>query len=59
MKLLLVILFVFLFLLILNFFSSLTAFFPKISPNQRENFYFIGKVKIEEGKIASVNVSVY
>ncbi|MFH8086546.1 MAG: hypothetical protein QW609_01845 [Candidatus Aenigmatarchaeota archaeon] len=58
MKFLFVILFIFLFLFLLYYFSSYTAFFLKIDSNQTEDFYFVGKVRIEKGKIANVNFSL-
>jgi len=56
MKALIIILLVFLFLLILYFFSSHTAHFSEILTNFTE-FYRLGKIKIEEGKISLFNSS--
>ncbi|MCS7105725.1 MAG: hypothetical protein NZ942_00165 [Candidatus Aenigmarchaeota archaeon] len=59
MKVLILVLLVFLFLLILCFFSSLTGSFTKIVDNKTDYFYLLGKVEIEEGKISFFNTSVY
>ncbi|MGC8812384.1 MAG: hypothetical protein ACP5O8_02245 [Candidatus Aenigmatarchaeota archaeon] len=58
MKALLIILFVFLFLLILYFFSSYTAYFTKVETNNTDNFYLLGKAKIEQGRVSSLNFTL-